>query len=204
MDILNFNIRQHHSMGEDFLISFIVLGLALSIAYRHIISGYTPEKFLFLLLPAGMLSSFIAIGLSYFSMSFLSDRYGYRVNFTLFTSGIIFALLTSIFGFIISLPGSTRIVGSANNEIEGKIALSAPFTNMMFGAIFSGFSFISSGALSEIFLIISGSSLMVAVFSSLPIPPLPGYSILKWNLYIYIIELAFSVTFLVALGHGFI
>ncbi len=204
MDILNFNIRQHHSAKEDFLISFIVLGLALSIAYRHIISGYSPEKFLFLLLPVGFLSSLIAIGLSYGSMRFLSERYGYRINFTLFTSGIIFALVTSIFGFIISLPGSTRVIGSVNNEIEGKIALSSPLMNIVLGAILSAFSFISSGTLSEIFIIISGSSLMVAVFSSLPVPPLPGYSILKWNFYIYIIELAFSVTFLVSLGHGFI
>ena len=204
MDILNFNIRQHHSAKEDFLISFIVLGLALSIAYRHIISGYSPEKFLFLLLPVGFLSSLIAIGLSYGSMRFLSERYGYRINFTLFTSGIIFALVTSIFGFIISLPGSTRVIGSVNNEIEGKIALSSPLMNIVLGAILSAFSFISSGTLSEIFIIISGSSLMVAVFSSLPVPLLPGYSILKWNFYIYIIELAFSVTFLVSLGHGFI
>ena len=204
MDILNFNIRQHHSAKEDFLISFIVLGLALSIAYRHIISGYSPEKFLFVLLPVGFLSSLIAIGVSYGSMRFLSERYGYRINFTLFTSGIIFALVTSIFGFIISLPGSTRVIGSVNNEIEGKIALSSPLMNIVLGAILSAFSFISSGTLSEIFIIISGSSLMVAVFSSLPVPPLPGYSILKWNFYIYIIELAFSVTFLVSLGHGFI
>lgn len=204
MDILNFNIRQHHSAKEDFLISFIVLGLALSIAYRHIISGYSPEKFLFLLLPVGFLSSLIAIGVSYGSMRFLSERYGYRINFTLFTSGIIFALVTSIFGFIISLPGCTRVIGSVNNEIEGKIALSSPLMNIVLGAILSAFSFISSGTLSQIFIIISGSSLMVAVFSSLPVPPLPGYSILKWNFYIYIIELAFSVTFLVSLGHGFI
>ncbi len=204
MDILNFNIRQHHSAKEDFLISFIVLGLALSIAYRHIISGYSPEKFLFVLLPVGFLSSLIAIGVSYGSMRFLSERYGYRINFTLFTSGIIFALVTSIFGFIISLPGSTRVIGSVNNEIEGKIALSSPLMNIVLGAILSAFSFISSGTLSEIFIIVSGSSLMVAVFSSLPVPPLPGYSILKWNFYIYIIELAFSVTFLVYLGHGFI
>ncbi len=204
MDILNFNIRQHHSAKEDFLISFIVLGLALSIAYRHIISGYSPEKFLFVLLPVGFLSSLIAIGVSYGSMRFLSERYGYRINFTLFTSGIIFALVTSIFGFIISLPGSTRVIGSVNNEIEGKIALSSPLMNIVLGAILSAFSFISSGTLSQIFIIISGSSLMVAVFSSLPVPPLPGYSILKWNFYIYIIELAFSVTFLVSLGHGFI
>ena len=79
-----------------------------------------------------------------------------------------------------------------------------PLMNIVLGAILSAFSFISSGTLSQIFIIISGSSLMVAVFSSLPVPPLPGYSILKWNFYIYIIELAFSVTFLVYLGHGFI
>jgi hypothetical protein len=138
MDILNFNFPSRHSFKEDFLISFIVLGLAISIAYGRIIHGYAPEKFLFILLPAGILSSLVAFALNYLSTNFVANRYGIRVSYTLFTSGIVVALITSIFGFIISLPGSAGLITSGNKDIDGKIAISGPMANMTAGLGISG------------------------------------------------------------------
>ncbi len=204
MDILNFNFPRHHSFKEDFLISFIVMGLAISIAYGRIIHGYAPEKFLFILLPAGILSSLMAFALNYLSTNFVANRYGIRVNYTLYMSGIIVALITSIFGFIISLPGSTGLITSGNKDIDGKIAISDPLANMTAGLGISGYLFFTSGPLKLVLLILSSSNLLVAALSSLPIPPLVGFTILKWNFYIYLIFLSFSIAFLAVLGQGFI
>ncbi|MHB1440580.1 MAG: zinc metalloprotease [Cuniculiplasma sp.] len=204
MDFFNLNLQRYHSQREEFIVSILVFGLALSVAYSRIFAGITSERFLLILLPVGLLSSLISIGSSFAVKKYVSQRYGYKVHFTIYTIGLILTLLTSIFGFIISLPGSARLRNINNREIEGKISLSSPVTNMILGLIFISTSFFTSGMIKESLDIFSGSNLVVAFFSLFPFPPLDGYSILKWNFYLYLVSLAFSITFIVIIGHGFI
>jgi Zn-dependent protease len=203
MELFNFNFRTIGTEKQDFLIAGITLGLAFSIAFTRFENDISAKNFIIIFLPIGLVASFSAFGLHELGHKVLAERFGFRSEFRLFPLGLIVALFTSIFGVIISLPGSVQINGVIDRELSGKISIIGPIINLIIGIIFSISAIFVGGELFLIFSFTGSINLIVALLNMIPFPPLDGFNIIRWNFYLYILVLAFTITFVIILGKGF-
>jgi Zn-dependent protease len=131
---------------------------------------------------------------------FVSMKYGYWAEFKLWPQGLIFALVTSFFGFVFAAPGAVYTYADyMTDEINGKISIAGPIVNIILALIFLAIavcvypSAFTSDLSVTIFIICSvGFSInsFLAVFNLLPIGNLDGSKVLTWNVLIWIATIA--------------
>lgn len=165
---------------EDLVISFIVLTFVFS-------------NFELRLIPYTALAVFTAFIFHELAHRQVARRYGYVAFYKRWDAGIILALLLGIFnkisriGFIFAAVGAVYIYAPyqqwEDKEANGKISLAGPATNITVGIV--ALLLLKSltlpatfwGALYYTALI----NFWLAFFNLLPIPPLDGYKVLRWN-----------------------
>ncbi|MCK4717599.1 MAG: site-2 protease family protein, partial [Thermoplasmata archaeon] len=130
---------------------------------------------------------------------FTAQRYGCWAEFRAWPMGLLFALLTSMGGFLFAAPGAVVISGSVNVERNGKISLAGPLVNMAMAGIFLPLSYIiSSPSLHFVFGSIAFLNIFLGFFNMLPMHPLDGSKVVKWNIGIYgVVMAAFVALFLI-------
>ena len=121
---------------------------------------------------------------------FVSMKYGYWAEFKLWPQGLIFALITSFFGFVFAAPGAVYTYANhMTDEINGKISIAGPIVNIILALVFLGIatmiypSALYSESSALIFIICAtGYSInsFLAVFNLLPIGNLDGSKVLIW------------------------
>ncbi|NLI73487.1 MAG: site-2 protease family protein [Euryarchaeota archaeon] len=145
-----------------------------------------------------LIVSFIAV-LSGFVLhelghKFAAQRAGAWAEFRAHPSGLMMGIFFSFLGFIFALPGAVYIQGMISRKQNGLISLAGPATNLVLGAAFIVLYFISgSGLLSIAFYTIGSVNFLLAAFNLLPIPPLDGSKILRWNVPIYVVVFGVSI-----------
>jgi Zn-dependent protease len=171
---------------RDILVAWTALALAFTIADCRVVSGGQcpisggPGTF--------FLVSFIAVGGGFvmheLMHKFTAQRYGYWAEFRMWVMGIALALITSSFGFIFAAPGATYISGSnVTTRQNGIISLAGPATNIVIALVFLLVSNVGS---SNPLVYDTGSigyqiNLFLAMFNMLPIMPLDGAKVFRWN-----------------------
>jgi Zn-dependent protease len=131
---------------------------------------------------------------------FVSMKYGYWAEFKLWPQGLLFALVTSFFGFVFAAPGAVYTYANyMTDEINGKISVAGPVVNIILALVFLAIAtavyqsaFTSQTALT-IFIVCSlGYSInsFLALFNLLPIGNLDGSKVLRWNVGIWIATIA--------------
>jgi Zn-dependent protease len=113
----------------------------------------------------------------------------------MYPMGLLLGFITALLGFTLIAPGAVYIGGNITKEQYGRISLAGPATNIVIGSIFLvAWLLLDDGSLlSDSLNIMAVLSLMLAVFNLLPIPPLDGSKVLRWNVPIYIIVMAMAV-----------
>ena len=180
---------------RDLIIAFFVISLCFAIAN----AGRDINAILNLLpmIMVGVGAGFILHELGH---KFVSMKYGYWAEFKLWPQGLLFALVTSFFGFVFAAPGAVYTYANyMTDEINGKISIAGPIVNiilaLLFLAICTGVyqsAFYSDTAL-LIFVVCSlGFSInsFLAAFNLLPIGNLDGSKVLRWNAGIWIATIA--------------
>ena len=114
--------------------------------------------------------------------------------------GLLFALVTSFFGFVFAAPGAVYTYANyMTDEINGKISIAGPIVNIILALIFLAIavavypSAFTSDLSVTIFIICSmGYSInsFLAVFNLLPIGNLDGSKVFTWNIGIWIVAIA--------------
>lgn len=122
---------------------------------------------------------------------FVARRFGGIAFFKLWIPGILLVLVTSFLGFLVAAPGAVNIGGVFRRDQIGKTALAGPGTNLAIGSVFyAAFFFIPAGSISPsvhvALLWMSAINLWFGLFNLIPLPPLDGEKIFKWNLELYI------------------
>ena len=182
---------------RDLIIAFIVISLCFAI-----VNGGRDANAILSILPIVMVGVGAGFILHELGHKFVSMKYGYWAEFKLWPQGLIFALITSFFGFVFAAPGAVYTYANyMTDEINGKISIAGPVVNIALALVFLAIAtavyksaFYSDTSL-LIFIICSvGYSInsFLAVFNLLPIGNLDGSKVLHWNFGIWIITIAIA------------
>lgn len=193
---------------RDLLIAWLALSaaftLAFSYGYRKIHSfiGLDPiligQLFVISLLTAGI--AFIVHEMAH---KFTAMKYGYWAEFQMSSMMLVVAVaMAALAGIVFAAPGATMIYGNQiSREENGKISLAGPVSNLIliipFGVLVLLAPVVGSGFLSDIGQMGVEVNAMIAAFNLLPVGPLDGAKILKWNPAIFagVILIAFGILF---------
>ncbi len=170
----------------------IIATLALTIAFKFAFSGiYNANASLFIIY---LLLSFLAVVTGFVGHEMMHKitafRYNYYAEFIKWNTGLFLAIVTSLFGIVLAAPGATTIYGYVDKDNNGKISAAGPIYNIIVGILFLLLSLI--GFL-HFLIFVAIINFWLGFFNLLPIPPLDGSKIYKWNLPLYIILFVVSL-----------
>ena len=134
---------------------------------------------------------------------FTAQKFGAWSEFRMYPLGLGLCLIMSAFGFLFAAPGAVYIRGYITDEMNGKISIAGPAVNIVISAISLILCvIIGHGMSATIFYLLGYMNAFLALFNLLPIPPLDGSKIAKWNPGIYVGALViagvlFAVTWII-------
>lgn len=180
---------------RDLIIAFIVISLCFAIAN----AGRDVNAILTILpiIMVGVGAGFILHELGH---KFVSMKYGYWAEFKLWPQGLLFALITSFFGFVFAAPGAVYTYANyMTDEINGKISIAGPVVNIALAIIFilaaaaiypSAFYSETNALIFTICAVGYSVNSFLAAFNLLPIGNLDGSKVLRWNAGIWVVTIA--------------
>ena len=179
---------------RDLLIAFFFISLCFAILYAR-----RDTNALIQILPIVMVGVGLGFILHELGHKFVSMKYGYWAEFKLWPQGLLFALITSFFGFVFAAPGAVYTYANyITDEINGKISIAGPIVNIILAIIFLIIasliytSAFSSETLRIVFTVcVLGYSInsYLAVFNLLPIGNLDGSKVFNWNIGIWVVTI---------------
>ena len=184
---------------KDITISVIVLSLAFTIIYSRRGADFFSDNFAvnaLLWFAVSVLIVTVCFLLHEFGHKFAAQKYGAWAEYRMFPQGLGLCLLLSLFGFLFAAPGAVMISGYIDNKRNGIISIAGPAVNLTLGAIFIGLLFVTAGQLHTIIYLLAHFNVFLAVFNLIPIPPLDGSKVLKWNVPVYIVTAVIAVALL--------
>lgn len=202
--------REHIGFSRE-LREIVIADVAIAIAFSlYLIGGARSlglpggiSVFLYFL-PITLIASTLVFVLHELMHKFTAQHFGAIAAFRSSTYGLAITLISGIVGFFFGIPGATVIyTNSFTKRQEGLVSLAGPLTNLaifvillgigvaafpgFFGSILSTFSttvFQNSYAQNTLNLTLF-ISILLAFFNMLPIYPLDGSKVLKWNKGVY-------------------
>ena len=118
---------------RDLIIAFIFISLSFSILY----SGHDTSRlsFIFPIVMVGLGLGFVLHELGH---KFASMHFGYWAEFKLWPAGLIFALVSSFFGFVFAAPGAVYTYANygLDDRTNGIISIAGPIVNILLALVF--------------------------------------------------------------------
>ena len=180
---------------RDLIIAFFVISLCFAIA-----NGGRDTNLILTILPVVMVGVGTGFILHELGHKFVSMKYGYWAEFKLWPQGLIFALITSFFGFVFAAPGAVYTYANyMTDEINGKISIAGPIVNIIIALLFlagataiypSAFYSETSFIIYSVCAVGYSVNSFLALFNLLPIGNLDGSKVLTWNIGIWIVTIA--------------
>jgi Zn-dependent protease len=166
--------------------SLALTGGGVNLFYDGERGAFDPAVALYLLL-----ISMVTVGSGFvlheLSHKFVARRYGYWAEFRMWPLGLVLALATSVVGFIFAAPGATYISGTnITGSQNGKISLAGPLTNIAVAGVFLPMYFLP-GLPNLLGLIGVRINIFLAFFNMLPIGPLDGSKVFRWNTFFWVL-----------------
>jgi Zn-dependent protease len=173
------------------LISMSVLTLAFSFALTgNYIFNFDLNSFLNFI-PISFVGIVTAFFFHEISHKFMAQKYGLWAEFRMFPLGLLIALILAIFtGIVFAAPGAVMFRGNTRNFETGRIAVAGPLANLVIAGIsFPLFLFVfyESSTINLIVGFICLINAFLATFNLLPIGPLDGSKVIRWNVNIWIL-----------------
>jgi len=162
---------------RDIIIAWAALALAFTIASRGGLAGNLVSAYFVAFVAVG--SGFVLHELMH---KFTAERYGYWAEFRMWVMGIVLALVTSTLGVIFAAPGATYISGNNVSERQnGIISLAGPATNIVIAFLFLLVGIVGTGIFGELGSVGFSINLFLAAFNMIPVMPLDGAKVFRWN-----------------------
>ncbi|MBR4227309.1 MAG: M50 family metallopeptidase [Candidatus Methanomethylophilaceae archaeon] len=198
---------------RDIAISILVLALAFTLVYASRNNRFVMTAFenVFGTGAGAYIGLFLAcIGLVVVSFflhemghKFAAQRRRLWSEYRMFPAGLGLTLILSFAGFLFAAPGAVMIAGPMDSETNGRISIAGPAVNLVFSAIGIAGCYLFNGDILVVpFYLLATLNASLALFNLIPIPPLDGSKILKWNVVIWIIAIALAAVEFILLARS--
>lgn len=142
-----------------------------------------------------VMSSFILHELAH---KFTAQKFGAWSEFRMYPAGLVLCLIMSVVGFLFAAPGAVYIRGYITDEMNGKISAAGPAVNIVISAIaLVLWLSVPNGLAADLFFLLGYMNAFLALFNLLPIPPLDGSKIYKWEPAVYILMIVLAAILLI-------
>lgn len=199
-------IREHDLLKNE-IKDMLIADLALSFAFAVIFAGGIGSSITLLIYFFPM--SLIAVSFSFILHEYMhkkaAQKYGAIAAFKKSDLGVLITLVSSLFGFLLGIPGATVIYTSTfTRKEEGIVSLAGPLTNFAVFAVFFliGFTIFGNAFIPHLLVTFGRGiltlsylqnvinttlliSIILAFFNMLPIYPLDGSKVFRWNKLVY-------------------
>ncbi len=183
---------------RDLIIAFIFISLSFSILYSG--RNVAMLKSIFPVVMIGLGLGFILHELGH---KFTSMHYGYWAEFKLWPAGLIFALVSSFFGFVFAAPGAvyTYTGNYLDDKTNGIISIAGPVVNIVLALVFLliGAAIYAPAhyntTMQFIFIVCClgfSTNCYLAAFNLIPVWNLDGSKVLRWNILVWIITIGIA------------
>ena len=142
-----------------------------------------------------VMSSFILHELAH---KFTAQKFGAWSEFRMYPAGLVLCLIMSVVGFLFAAPGAVYIRGYITDEMNGKISAAGPAVNIVISVIaLVLWLSVPNGLAADLFFLLGYMNAFLALFNLLPIPPLDGSKIYKWEPAVYILMIVLAAILLI-------
>lgn len=183
---------------RDMAISVAALSLAFTIIYCRTPGFFSPDFAINAI--CWFLASVVIVSVCFllheFGHKFAAQRYGAWAEYRMSPQGLALSVACSFFGFLVAAPGAVYINGYIDDRRNGIISIAGPAVNLVLGSIFIVLAFATDGRIGDMFYLLAHFNAFLAAFNMIPVPPLDGSKILKWNPAVYGIAAVFAVALL--------
>jgi Zn-dependent protease len=127
----------------------------------------------------------------------MAQKLGLWAEYRVYPMGLLLALMVSIFtGFVFAAPGAVMFMGGSRHHETGKIAMAGPLANIIvaFVTFLLFYYFLFENQIGSLLGYICLINALLATFNLLPLGPLDGIKIIKWNATVWVIMLILSIT----------
>ncbi len=195
---------------KHILLALAVLILAFGIAFTQGLTGVTAYPTFFL---GNLLLAVIAVPTGFLlhelGHKVTAQRYGCWAEFRAWMYGLVLALITSLLGFLFAAPGAVRIEGQMTLRQYGRVSAAGPLVNLLLGGpvlavwfivLLFGFNAPITAGMTVLRLVgfVAFVNLLLGVFNMLPISPLDGSKVLRWDRRVYVALIGANGALLVA------
>lgn len=183
---------------RDLLISTLLLAVAFGIALSGGAQAFSEPGSLFIICLIAVVSVSLGFILHEMGHRFIARKFGCIAEYRMWPSGLIIALVSSLFGYVFAAPGAVMI--SSGTDSQGRATL----TQKKAGLIsIAGPLMTISVAVAFILLNLAWPTLLfslgayinswLAVFNLIPFGPLDGAAVFKWNKMVWLAITALAV-----------
>lgn len=172
---------------EDLVISALALALAFGISFSGGFSAFSDIPGLAFAVFACLIAVSSGFVLHELGHRFVARKFKCRAEYQMWPTGLILALVFSLFGFVFAAPGAVMIYprislwGKSEHlsrKAYGIVSLAGPVLNMVLALVFMALNYIHP---SIIFQLGQSVNVWLALFNLIPIPPFDGIKIFLWD-----------------------
>jgi len=171
---------------KDLSISALLLALAFGIALSGGFRAFFEPRSLLIVSLMSVVGVSLGFVLHEMGHRFVARRFGCFAEYTMWPTGLILALVCSLFGFIFAAPGAVMIYPRANmwgratltREKTGLISIAGPAMNICLAVVFI---LLNMTYPTLLFSLAARINIWLAIFNLIPFGPLDGAKILRWD-----------------------
>ncbi|HEY7589275.1 MAG TPA: site-2 protease family protein [Thermoplasmata archaeon] len=185
----------HFSRTELTQLGIAILGLSAALTVLYVVWGNglrilgSPLTSVGFVFASSLVSVGSGVGLHEIMHKVVAQRYGHWAEFRYSLQGLAMAFIFAFLGFIFGAPGATYISGAVTKEQNGRISAAGPVTNVVLGLAFIGLYAVvlpiqgmAAALAGAVFQSAAFMNLVLAGFNMIPVMPLDGAKVWRWNL----------------------
>ena len=171
---------------KDLVTSAVLLALAFGIALSGGLRAFFEPRSLIIASAMALVGVSLGFVLHEMGHRIVARRFGCFAEYTMWPTGLMLALICSLFGFVFAAPGAVMIYpgadasGRATLTIEkaGLISIAGPALNICLAVVFL---LLNMAYPMLLFTMGVQINIWLAIFNLIPFGPLDGAKILRWN-----------------------